>query len=155
MLTATRGGAAAAGAGEAAVAASGGAMRCSRASAAGPAPRRRRQLAGCRRRHAAGAADAVALVRRCTLGNMMTRAPCPANRLRGTAAKGSEAVFHASGDLARRDDVGAAERGHEVVEALLVESVQQVELQLERHPVLLETRAQGEVPDHARLDAGR
>src|SRR6266849_443365 len=62
-----------------------------------------------------------------------------------------EDVTNAAGDCPRRDDVGAAEDGLEVVEALLVGDVQHVELDLERQTVLLEPGAQRSVPKGARL----
>src|SRR6266481_9613789 len=63
-----------------------------------------------------------------------------------TFAGKSERVAKASGERARRDHVRSSERGKDVVEGLLVESVEQIHLDSDRNSEAGEVRAHGEVP---------
>src|SRR5271167_2458633 len=60
-----------------------------------------------------------------------------------------ESVLDSARERARRNHMRSSERGLEVVKALLVEGVEQIELELGGNPVGLETRSEREAPDRA------
>jgi pimeloyl-ACP methyl ester carboxylesterase len=66
-----------------------------------------------------------------------------------------EAVPHARCQRPRRDDVRSAEDRLDVIDAILVEGVQQIDLERDRRVVAVEIEAGREVPDRPGLDAVR
>src|SRR5437867_2406315 len=79
----------------------------------------------------------------------------PAPRRRSSTQGGLEAVPHPGRQRARRDDVRPSEDRLDVVDALLVEGVQQIDLKGQRRVVAVQVEAGREVVDRPGLDAVR